>query len=62
MKGIKVDGNDILAVIHATQEARNYILKNNQPFFIEAMTYRISDHSTSDNSLLYRSKEELDLW
>lgn len=26
------------------------------------MTYRISDHSTSDNSLLYRNKDEIDLW
>ena len=62
MNGIKVDGNDILAVKYATEQARNFILENNRPFFIESMTYRISDHSTSDNSLLYRNKEELDQW
>lgn len=39
MKGIKVDGNDILAVKHATEMSRKFIKENNQPFFIEAMTY-----------------------
>lgn len=62
MKGIKVDGNDILAVKFATEKAWEFIKEKNQPFFIEAMTYWISDHSTSDNSLLYREKSELDLW
>jgi TPP-dependent pyruvate/acetoin dehydrogenase alpha subunit len=39
MKGIKVDGNDILAVKFATDQARKFILENNQPFFIESLTY-----------------------
>jgi len=62
MQGMKVDGNDILAVKYATQKARQFIKEKNQPYFLEAMTYRISDHSTSDNSLLYRNKEEIDKW
>lgn len=39
MKGIKVDGNDILAVKFATEQARKFILEHNQPFFIESLTY-----------------------
>lgn len=37
---IRVDGNDILAVLHATKEARNFALRENKPVVIEAMTYR----------------------
>lgn len=60
MKGIKVDGNDILAIRNAIKVARNHILEFKEPIFIEALTYWISDHSTSDNSLLYRPKSEID--
>lgn len=62
MKGIRVDGNDTIAVYEAVKFARNYILENKEPFFIEAMTYRVGDHSTSDHSLLYRDKEEIEKW
>jgi 2-oxoisovalerate dehydrogenase E1 component alpha subunit len=62
MKGIRVDGNDAIAVYEAVKYARDFILKNKEPFFIEAMTYRVGDHSTSDHSLLYRQKEEIDEW
>lgn len=62
IKSIRVDGNDAVAVFRATEYARNYILENNQPFFIEAMTYRIGDHSTSDHSVLYRDQKEIDFW
>lgn len=50
-----MDGNDVLAVFDAVRYARKWILENRRPFFIEAMTYRVSDHSTSDHSVLYRS-------
>lgn len=53
----RVDGNDALACLHATQEARNYSIKNKQPYFLEFMTYRMGDHSTSDNSALYRTDD-----
>lgn len=62
MKTIRVDGNDAIAVIHATKLAREYIIKNRAPVFIEAMTYRIGDHSTSDYSLIYREEKEIDTW
>lgn len=62
MKTIRVDGNDAIAVIHATRLAREYIIKNRAPVFLEAMTYRIGDHSTSDYSLIYREEKEIDTW
>lgn len=50
----RVDGNDTLACLYATQQARKYIIENKKPYFLEFMTYRVGDHSTSDNSALYR--------
>jgi len=58
LKGVKVDGNDILALILVMREAR-LLAKNNQSTLIEALTYRLSDHTTSDNAKLYRSEEEV---
>jgi 2-oxoisovalerate dehydrogenase E1 component alpha subunit len=60
MKTIRVDGNDALAVYKATQYAKKYIQENNMPVFLECMSYRISDHSTSDHSILYREQSEID--
>jgi 2-oxoisovalerate dehydrogenase E1 component alpha subunit len=62
MKTLRVDGNDILAVVKATQMARQYALKNEQPVLIEAMTYRLGAHSTSDDPSAYRTKEEEATW
>lgn len=62
MATIRVDGNDAIAVLKATQMAREYIIKNKAPVFMEAMTYRIGDHSTSDYSALYRDETEIDSW
>lgn len=47
MLSIRVDGNDVFAVYNATKEARRRAVAENQPFLIEAMTYRlvICDHS-----------------
>lgn len=47
---LRVDGNDIFAVLDATSYARKYAAENNKPVLIEAMTYRVSHHSTSDDS------------
>lgn len=60
MAAIRVDGNDLFAVHAAMKEAKNYALENNAPVLIEAMTYRLGHHSTSDDSTQYRSKEEID--
>ena len=51
---MRVDGNDAIAVHEATKFAREYIIRERKPYFIEAMTYRQGDHSSSDHSLLYR--------
>ncbi|XP_076250659.1 branched chain keto acid dehydrogenase E1 subunit alpha isoform X2 [Rhynchophorus ferrugineus] len=59
---IRVDGNDVLAVYKATQLAREYSIKENKPVLIEALTYRVGDHSTSDDSSAYRSPEEVLEW
>lgn len=62
LKTIRVDGNDILAVLKATQEARKLAVEHHQPVLIEAMTYRLGAHSSSDDPSGYRNKEEEDVW
>ena len=62
IRTIRVDGNDVLAVYTATQEARKIALKQQCPVLIEAMTYRLAAHSTSDDPTSYRSKEEEQRW
>ncbi|XP_061437568.1 2-oxoisovalerate dehydrogenase subunit alpha, mitochondrial [Lethenteron reissneri] len=59
---IRVDGNDVFAVYNATREARRRAVSENQPTLIEAMTYRIGHHSTSDDSSAYRSVDEVNYW
>lgn len=62
MHVIRVDGNDVLAVYAATREARRIAVEHNQPVLIEAMTYRLAAHSSSDDPSGYRSKKEEALW
>ncbi|KAG7204223.1 hypothetical protein KM043_002053 [Ampulex compressa] len=59
---IRVDGNDVLAVYYATKMAREFSIKKKKPVLIEAMTYRIGHHSTSDDSTIYRSSQEISQW
>ena len=56
-----VDGNDFDAVYSAVKRAREYILKNKKPYFIESNTYRQCGHSKSDKRL-YRDREEEREW
>jgi 2-oxoisovalerate dehydrogenase E1 component alpha subunit len=62
MHVIRVDGNDILAVYEATRQAREIAVERNQPVLIEAMTYRLAAHSSSDDPSGYRSKNEEEAW
>lgn len=62
IKTLRIDGNDVLAVIKATQTARAYALKENAPVLIEAMSYRLGAHSTSDDPSGYRTREEEEKW
>jgi len=57
MPTIRVDGNDVLAVLAATSKARKLAISEGTPVFIEAMTYRIGAHSTSDDDSKYRKAE-----
>ena len=59
---IRVDGNDVFACYFAVKEARKICIEESRPVLIEAMTYRISHHSTSDDSAAYRSVDEVRTW
>jgi 2-oxoisovalerate dehydrogenase E1 component alpha subunit len=60
---IRVDGNDIWAVREVTKRARAMALEDGgRPILIEAMTYRVSHHSTSDDSFAYRARVEVEDW
>jgi pyruvate dehydrogenase E1 component subunit alpha len=58
--GIRVDGNDILAVIKATQDAVSRARAGEGPTLIEAVTYRVGAHSSSDDPRMYRQEEEVE--
>lgn len=58
----RIDGNDFFAVYEMVKKARQLCLENKGPIFIEAMTYRLGAHSTSDDPSLYRSEEEVTKW
>ncbi len=62
IKTLRIDGNDILAVLKAVQWAREYALKESKPVIIEAMSYRLGAHSTSDDPSGYRTREEEAKW
>jgi 2-oxoisovalerate dehydrogenase E1 component alpha subunit len=62
MAGLRVDGNDPLAVYAATQWAANRARSNAGPTLIEHFTYRAEGHSTSDDPGQYRSAHEREEW
>ncbi len=62
MPGIKVDGNDLLAMVRALQEASNFAREGNGPVLVEALTYRRGAHTTSDDPTRYRTSEEEAFW
>lgn len=60
MEGVRVDGNDPLEVYRVVKEARDRALNGGGPTLIEAMMYRLSPHSTADDDMLYRTREEVE--
>lgn len=58
IEGVRVDGNDVTAVFEATRAALERGRAGGGPTVIEAMTYRLGPHSTSDDPSRYRSAEE----
>lgn len=73
---VRVDGNDLLAVLEVTRRARRRAVglerdehqegpvagDGMRPVLIEAMSYRVSHHSTSDDSFAYRAKRDVEEW
>ncbi|MEM1244024.1 MAG: pyruvate dehydrogenase (acetyl-transferring) E1 component subunit alpha [Pseudomonadota bacterium] len=57
--GIQVDGNDVIAVRDVCAKALKNARENNEPMIIEALTYRLCDHTTADDAKRYRENEEL---
>jgi 2-oxoisovalerate dehydrogenase E1 component alpha subunit len=60
--GIRVDGNDVLACLAVTRWALEECRSGNGPVLIEAFTYRMDAHTTSDDPSRYRLADELELW
>ena len=60
--GVRVDGNDLLAVYEVVHDAIVRARSGGGPTFVEALTYRIGAHSTSDDPTRYRSEAEVDAW
>ncbi|SFS63203.1 pyruvate dehydrogenase E1 component alpha subunit [Marininema halotolerans] len=62
LKGIRVDGNDVLATYQATREAVRRARAGEGSTLIEAVTYRKGSHTTADDATRYREKEEVEEW
>jgi pyruvate dehydrogenase E1 component alpha subunit len=60
--GVRVDGNDVLAVLKVTREAAERARSGGGPTLIEAMTYRMDAHSTADDATRYRTPEDVAAW
>ncbi|KAJ6391757.1 hypothetical protein OIU77_025678 [Salix suchowensis] len=62
IRSIRVDGNDALAVYSAIHTAREMAISEQRPVLVEALSYRVGHHSTSDDSTKYRSVDEIEYW
>ncbi len=62
MPGIRVDGNDVLACYAVTAEAAARARAGGGPTLIEAVTYRLGPHTTSDDPSRYRTQDEVGHW
>ncbi len=60
--GVRVDGNDVLAVYAATQQALDAARSGQGPTLVEAYTYRMGAHTTSDDPSKYRVSAEVEVW
>ena len=55
--GLQVDGNDVIAVRYVVEQALNRARSGSGPTLIEALTYRLGDHTTADDATRYRDAE-----
>jgi pyruvate dehydrogenase E1 component alpha subunit len=60
--GVRVDGNDVLAVYEVTKRALEHAREGGGPTLIEAFTYRMGAHTTSDDPTRYRVDAEVEVW
>jgi len=60
--GVRVDGNDVLATLAVTRQALQAAREGQGPTLIEAYTYRMGAHTTSDDPTRYRLASELEAW
>jgi 2-oxoisovalerate dehydrogenase E1 component alpha subunit len=60
--GLRVDGNDVLACYAVTKKAMQAAREGQGPTFIEAYTYRMGAHTTTDDPTRYRLASELEMW
>ena len=60
--GVRVDGNDVFACLAVTRAALEHARSGQGPMLIEAFTYRMGAHTTSDDPTKYRSDEEVESW
>jgi 2-oxoisovalerate dehydrogenase E1 component alpha subunit len=61
-RGIRVDGNDVLACLAVTQVALQRARDGQGPTLVEAVTYRMGAHTTSDDPTRYREASEVEAW
>ncbi|MFV1958380.1 MAG: thiamine pyrophosphate-dependent dehydrogenase E1 component subunit alpha [Planctomycetota bacterium] len=62
IRGVRVDGNDVLAVVQAAQEAREWAAAGNGPTLLETVTFRMGPHSSSDDPKRYQAPELFEAW
>lgn len=60
--GVRVDGNDVLAVFEVVRRAAARARAGGGPTLIEAVTYRLGPHSTADDAGRYQPKEQIEMW
>ncbi|MFC9326852.1 pyruvate dehydrogenase (acetyl-transferring) E1 component subunit alpha [Kitasatospora sp. NPDC057015] len=60
--GVRVDGNDVLACLAVTREALDRARRGQGPMLVEAFTYRMGAHTTSDDPTRYRESAEVEEW
>src|SRR5438309_10035362 len=60
--GIRIDGNDVLGVYAAVRAAADRARQGEGPYLIEAVTYRMGAHTSSDDPTRYRTESELEAW
>ena len=58
--GYRVDGNDVIAVAEVVREALEQARERGRPSIVEALSYRLGDHTTADDASRYRPQQELD--